>query len=142
MAAAMTASDVTIENAQGQVSAITIDPAITVSWSGFDTVPTQVATDVHVSSTELGAGTTFTTTEPLSTSDQTLSNSVVLSPGLRDLTESPWTTKDFDATGPDGTQNVTPVTVSADVTLKNGDGTSLAAASADAATFTVTVTNA
>lgn len=139
MAAAMVADDVVIEGFRGQVDMVTIDPVITVSWSGLETTPESVTTNVTVSSSDLSGNETFVTKHTLSNWDQRRSHTVGVPTGLKDLTVSPWTDEDFRARQARGSVKTTPITISATATVNDRGGNPLASATVDATDFTVTV---
>lgn len=146
-AAALTAANVDITSDDGTVTSLTVEPDITVTWTGLDTAPTSVELALTVST---GARAGFFDSDPSHTFTaevETPETSATTNDAgdtfdmnvYSILANNPFPNTYFDS-GTDGDDVVRDVQVQVDVTLKNG-GETLATATAGPSSYAVTVTN-
>lgn len=144
----LTAADVTgLSSNSGQVTAVTLQPALEYAWNGLDAAPTEAAIEVRADATGVsGPGTSFgdpLLTQTVTDPPQTLEGSDTVSWSSQTdlIADGPFKKKFFRAPSggrSDNTVTSDPITVGVRATLTTSNGSYQDTAST---TFTVEVTN-
>lgn len=143
-ATGLTASDVTVSTNDGELNALTVEPNVTVSWSGMEEQVATVAATWNVKTNSNSEEPFGPTPEKIAVDTPTKDGEVshTYSDALGLLGGDPLSASNFEAAIDGGTEN-TDVTLSMDVELRDASSNVITSRTEvlGPKTFTVTVTN-